>query len=105
MASEQQQPKEPFVIGTDTWPGVAKLMEECGELMQVLGKLIAYPDGPHPDGTNVIDRLHDELADVEAAMIFLRTANSEKLTFQYMDARVEQKLERFHDWHEGAMAR
>ena len=30
--------------------GLVKLSEECGELTTVACKLIAYPDGKHPDG-------------------------------------------------------
>jgi len=30
-----------FSIGSAVWPGVSKVIEEMGELQQVLGKLIA----------------------------------------------------------------
>lgn len=32
------------------WKGIGKLIEECGEVLQVAGKAIAFPRGPHPDG-------------------------------------------------------
>lgn len=31
--------------------GLAKLAEELGELQQVVGKMMAYGTGAHPDGT------------------------------------------------------
>jgi hypothetical protein len=37
----------PFAIGSDAWPGTSKLLEEQGELVQVLGKLMAT--GGHED--------------------------------------------------------
>lgn len=47
------------------WPGLFKVAEECGELLQILGKLGAYPDGDHPDGKGPLqDRLIEELGDV-----------------------------------------
>lgn len=35
----------PYGIGSDRWPGLAKLMEEMGELQEVLGKIMAC-EGP-----------------------------------------------------------
>jgi hypothetical protein len=99
------QPRAPFVIGTDEWPGVAKLIEECGELSEVLGglvqvlaKLIAFPDQLHPDGTDIIERLHEEIADVSASIDFL-VANNRGLDPSKIGKRAAMKLERFRQWH------
>lgn len=100
-----KQPSEPFVIGTHTWPGVAKLIEECGELTQILGKLLAYPDAQHPDGTNLIDRLHDEIADISAAIEFLISANGNTLDEGRILRRARTKLDQFKDWHAQGLAR
>jgi NTP pyrophosphatase (non-canonical NTP hydrolase) len=52
--------------------GVAKLIEECGELQQVLGKRLAYwTTDEHPDGSNLRDRMQDEMGDVLAAIDFV----------------------------------
>lgn len=42
-------PEGPFSIGSTTWPGVSRVLEELGELGQVLGKLIGSGDvAPQP---------------------------------------------------------
>jgi NTP pyrophosphatase (non-canonical NTP hydrolase) len=80
--------------------GLAKLTEELGELGQVVGKLLAYPEGDHPDGGRPLrDRLEDETADVIAACMFV--IESHKLDGSYVHERVEKKLARFRKWHAG----
>lgn len=93
------QPRAPFIIGTTEWPGIAKLMEECGELVQACGKLLAYPDGPHPDGGNTRDYLHDEIADVMAAIEFVQIANAGVLDNAWINDRRDVKLQTFRGWH------
>jgi NTP pyrophosphatase (non-canonical NTP hydrolase) len=84
-------------IGQPIWPGLAKLLEETGELQQVIGKLAAYPDGAHPDGTNLTERLHDELADVMAACDFVVMVNP--LDRERIETRRARKRARFLGWH------
>lgn len=87
-----------FSIGSKVWPGTSKLIEEMGELNQVLGKLIAtHGDHEHWDGLNVLDRLHEEIADVQAALMFFSEAND--LDRWRIDDRVTVKFRRFVDWH------
>lgn len=89
----------PFGIGGQPWPGLAKLAEECGELLQVLGKIIAYPDtAVHPDGTLLNERIMEELGDVRAAMIFFAEQNG--ISKASIHARAEYKLARFRYWDE-----
>lgn len=56
--------------------GLAKLTEELGELLQEVGKAQAMNldiDTPHWDGKGPLRaRLIDEMADVEAAIAFVR---------------------------------
>lgn len=56
-----------------TASGVAKLIEECGELTQILGKKLAYwHTDEHPDGKGSIStRIEEEIADVIAAANFV----------------------------------
>lgn len=53
--------------------GVAKLIEECGELQQALGKKLAWwdTDEPHWDGSVLSERLIEEMGDVLAAIEFV----------------------------------
>lgn len=55
--------------------GLAKLIEESGELHQVIGKILAYPDTEdHPDQKgNLNVRLIEELADAVAASLFVQS--------------------------------
>lgn len=88
-----------FSIGAQRWPGLAKLAEECGELTQVIGKIVAYPDGPHPDGTDLVERLRKEMGDVTAALGYVEDANVLDKDKAITD-RVRAKLARFWRWHE-----
>lgn len=66
----------PYSIGSSTWPGASRVIEEAGELMQVLGKLIgAGGQTDHWDGTDLRERLIAELGDVRAALDFFIAAN------------------------------
>ena len=88
-----------FSIGGTTWPGISKLIKEMGELGQVIGKLIAtHGDPGHWDGSDLVERLHEELGDVEAAIQFLKEVNG--LDQDQIDARREKKVALFRTWHE-----
>lgn len=81
--------------------GLAKLSEECGELIQVAGKMIQYPDlqlleDNHPDGTNLRDRLHDEMGDVLAACYYV--ARRLGLDQSRILRRREEKNKLFEKW-------
>lgn len=88
-----------MAIGSDVWPGLGKTSEEAGELLQIIGKLIAYPHSQHPDGTDVLARLHDELADVAAAIDYVVWANPDRLSLPEIHNRRCKKFERFKRWH------
>ena len=88
-----------LAIGSDTWPGLAKLMEECGELVQVIGKLVAYPDAPHPDGSDVPARLVEEMGDVLGALWFVMSVNGDEDYQRRVEGRAMEKYARFRGWH------
>lgn len=93
----------PYAIGAETWPGLAKLTEECGELLAVVGRLMAFPDGvDHADrgGGSLLLQLGDEMADVVAAIEFVTEAN--RLPAQMIGRRRSHKLSRFWRWHQDA---
>lgn len=78
--------------------GLTKLIEECGELVQIAAKKSAYMDVDlHPDGKGSMKmRLEDELADVEAASQFV--IDKFKLNEQRIQQRAIDKLMQFTLW-------
>lgn len=88
----------PFSIGQNVWPGIAKLAEECGELVQVIGKLIATSGRTdHWSGRDLRIDLEDEMADVRAALAFVWANND--LDKSRMADRVNYKVNLFEEWH------
>lgn len=78
--------------------GVPKLIEECGELIQVLGKKLAWwnTNEPHWDGSDLDKRIVEEMGDVMAAIDFAAT----KLGLDYITIarRRLAKLAVFQEW-------
>lgn len=93
----------PFAIGADPddWPGLAKLIEECAEVVQLGGKIMAYPDGDHPDGEGPLDeRLADELGDLLAAVAYHRAHNRRLVRLKgRIELRLTAKFHLFQRWH------
>lgn len=90
----------PFSIGSTTWPGTSKLIEECGEVLQVLGKLIGTGGASaHWDGSDLEQRLTEELGDLSAALHFFVTTNG--LDWSAINERKSAKWAKFYQWHEG----
>ncbi len=96
-------------MSTVYWRGIAKAVEEMGELSAVLGKLMAYPSGdhpdmyPHPDGRVVgapplRARLLDEYADVLAVLDYIGQREFSAEELQYISRRVTKKLIRYEKW-------
>lgn len=94
-----------FTIGGKTWPGLGKLVEECGEVTQVVGKLMGTGgDVQHWDGEAPLDvRLIEELGDLLAAIDFVIGAN--KLPAEAIAKRRTRKLELFQSWHRAKVTR
>lgn len=87
----------PFGYGASVWPGVAKVIEECGEVQQVCGKLIQMDGGSdHWDGTNLRHRLQEEIADLQAALeVVIRLNNLDAGTIY---TRATSKRDTFLRW-------
>ena len=81
--------------------GLVKLAEECGELIQAAMKKIARTGGEniHWDGSNLKERLEDEIADVRAAC-FAVSRNLE-LDEERIADRMQYKKSLFDYWHRG----
>lgn len=84
-------------MSKEKWLGIFKLMEEMGELIQVLGKLGPFPSGNHPDNNgDLVGRATLEIADVYAALDYFVAANGlDNKTIAMCRA---QKLEKFRYW-------
>lgn len=79
------------------WKGIGKLIEECGELLQIAGKAIAYPVGEHPDGCgDVKERFVQEIADVYAALDYFVDVN--KLDLGIILTRKNSKFRLYKRW-------
>jgi NTP pyrophosphatase (non-canonical NTP hydrolase) len=91
-----------FAIGADKWPGLSKLVEEAGEVLQVCGKLMGtFGSSDHWDGSDLKERLEQELGDLLAAIDFVLEANKEVLNSVRIGERRREKLKLFRDWHKG----
>lgn len=88
----------PYGIGSDMWPGLSKLIEECGEVIQVAGKILGTGGtAAHWDGTDLRERLTEELADLGAAMAFVGDHND--LDADALTERMDTKYALFEQWH------
>lgn len=87
-----------FNFGSNVWPGLAKVIEECGEVQQVAGKLIGNDgESNHWDGTDLRKRMEDELSDLIAAATWMAAYN--ELDHARMETRMDRKLALFDEWH------
>ena len=88
-----------FSIGSSVWPGTSKLLEEMGELGQVLGKLIAvHGADQHWDG-DLRKRLVEEIGDVRAALRFFVEHCMSDEEARRVDERAADKYHLFRRWH------
>lgn len=92
-----------FAIGDDEWPGVSKLMEEMGEVQQVLGKIMGVSGATDHWSGDLRQMLHEELGDLIAAIDFLGSHCG--LDTDAITARANFKRRRFEAWHRGEYCR
>jgi NTP pyrophosphatase (non-canonical NTP hydrolase) len=89
-----------FAFGDKEWPGISKLVEECGEVVQIVGKLIqTRGKTKHWNVPDLKAALEDELSDVWAALTFVQKHCD--LDANRMADRIVQKLDLFEKWHAG----
>ena len=86
-----------YSIGSKHWPGLSKLVEETGELQQVLGKILGTGGSLHHWDGELGPRLTEEIGDCLAAVAFFIWANS--LDIEAIQNRAEVKKEVFKKWH------
>ncbi len=97
------EPPGPYSIGSDLWPGLSRLAEEAGEVIQVVGKLIgSHGENGHWDGSDLRDLMWTELADLQAAISFVIDKND--LDWAMINERRESKRARYERWHQNGIA-
>ena len=88
-----------FSIGSAIWPGTSKLLEEQGELIQVLGKLMATGgDTKHWSG-DLRTMLVEESGDLIAAINFFLHHNLTAEEQHAVAERAQRKMALFEQWH------
>jgi NTP pyrophosphatase (non-canonical NTP hydrolase) len=91
----------PYSIGADKWNGLSKLIEECGEVIQVAGKIIGASGAEeHWDGSNLPQRLLEELGDLQAAIFFITAHYDHTLACAKVRVRAIEKFTKFEEWNE-----
>lgn len=88
-----------FCLGSEVLPGLSKLNEECGEVVQVVGKLMQTGGNPEHWSGNLRTMLMDEIADVLAAINFVVENNLTYEEIQQIAERTRVKAEKFDTWH------
>jgi hypothetical protein len=88
-----------FAIGDKDWPGLSKVTEETGELMQVIGRLMAtHGDHAHWSGSDLKADYLKEVADVAAAVEFV-VGFLTPAERSAVSRRKQEKLNLFCHWH------
>lgn len=91
-----------FKIEDNKWPGVAKALEEMGELGAELGKLMGSNGKTKHWSGDLKPRIMDEAADVLAAVTFMVDLNFKDEEHEYILNRFEEKYKTFSGWRESA---
>lgn len=92
-----------FSIGGHYWPGLSKLIEEAGEVVQVAGKLIGSEGRTDHWSGDLDQMLHEELGDLLAAIEFFVHHNG--LNKDLISDRSDRKRATFDQWHRENLAR
>jgi NTP pyrophosphatase (non-canonical NTP hydrolase) len=88
-----------FAIGDREWAGTSKLVEEMGELQQVLGKLMGSRGLRRHWSGDLREKLIEEMADLIAAIEFFGEKNMTPEELEQICDRAEQKMGVFREWH------
>lgn len=92
-----------FSIGGELWPCLSKLIEEAAEVGQVAAKIIGAEGATiHFDGSDLRERLVEEMGDVLAAIDVVIELNG--LPIGHVTDRRHFKREVFRKWHADRLA-
>lgn len=88
-----------FGFGSRVYPGLAKLVEEAGEVQQVAGKLIMTNGEPnHWDGSDLSVRIAEEVADLSGACRAFFQLNGYDGAPWVLEREIA-KWQQFLEWH------
>lgn len=93
----------PFAFGAPDWSGVAKLNEELGELVALVGKLMATGGDPQHWQGDLRPKLLEEMADVSASIEHVLTFAFESGSRMTYQVRIGTKLRLFARWHQDGL--
>ena len=89
-----------FAFGDKEWPGIAKLNEESGELVQVIGKLMmTHGKAEYWNGVDLRVNLVQEMADAAAAIDFVMKHALTEVERHTLIARLKEKFALYETWH------
>lgn len=102
MTDKEDELKEAgaYSIGSNNWNGMSKLIEEMGELQQVLGKLIGSDGRVDHWSGDLNEKLVEECGDVLAALNFFVSKNLSEENQQRALEQAERKFDLFEEWNE-----
>lgn len=89
-----------FAFGDKEWPGIAKLNEESGELVQVIGKLMmTHGKAEYWNGVDLRVSLVEEMADAAAAIDFVMKHALSQEERNALIVRLKEKFSLYEKWH------
>jgi NTP pyrophosphatase (non-canonical NTP hydrolase) len=89
-----------FALADKEWPGTSKLIEECGEVLQVCGKLMGSRGDTNHWSGDLRAKFVEELSDLSAAMAVFITLNMTDEEIAQMDVQTMAKMQKYFQWHE-----
>ncbi|MDR7061986.1 MULTISPECIES: hypothetical protein [unclassified Sphingopyxis] len=89
-----------FAFGDKVWPGIAKVTEEFGEALQVIGRIVMMGGKTvHWSGADLRNDLIEELADAKASIEFIEMKVFTEAERTRFNLRKESKVHQFLTWH------
>lgn len=89
-----------YNFGDRKWPGLSKVLEECGEVSQVLAKLVGSNGNLDYFGKGSLeDKIVEELGDLHAAITWFIQHND--ISAKKVARRSQEKQAKYTKWHNG----
>jgi NTP pyrophosphatase (non-canonical NTP hydrolase) len=94
---QSANPNAGYTMQNRTWPGMGKVIEEAGEVLQLCGKIMSIRGATtYFNGEDLRKELQDELGDLLASVKFLIEEN--KLDRNAIETRAISKGRKYADW-------